>query len=171
MIRVASRWLFALLSAFLVSAFAADPQSSWVFDSAKPNPDPSNSTALPSDEEQVYGAILDQVRYWNAHDIEHYMELLWKSPDLLVIIDGEQIMGWAELLATYQRGYPDRSEMATVTLQRVKIQKLSSDFYLALTWFTFRTHGKNAFSTDTMIFRKFPEGWKVVNGHSSFLEP
>jgi len=111
------------------------------------------------------------VRYWNAHDIEHYMELLWKSPDLLVVVDGQQILGWAEVLAAYQRGYPDRSEMATVSLQRVKIQRLSSEFYLALTWFTFRIRDKDAFSTDTMIFRRFPEGWKIISGHSSFLEP
>jgi ketosteroid isomerase-like protein len=168
--RIAFQWFLMPVSLFLAPAFAADPESTWVFDSittAVPTGSPSKST----DEQQVYQVILDQVRYWNAHDIEHYMDLLWKSPDLLVVIDGEQIMGWAEILATYQRGYPDRSEMAQVTLQRAKIQRLSPEFYLALTWFTFRTRGKDAFSTDTMIFRKFPEGWKVISGHSSFLEP
>ncbi len=170
MIRMASRWFITLLLFLSFQGFAADPQSAWVYDSIA-SPTPVGSPSVLTDEQQVYQVILDQVRYWNAHDIEHYMDLLWKSPDLLVVIDGEQIMGWAEILAAYQRGYPDRSEMATVTLQRAKIQRLSSEFYLALTWFTFRTHGKDAFSTDTMIFRRFPEGWKVISGHSSFLEP
>jgi Protein of unknown function (DUF3225). len=168
--RVTSRWLLGLLLIFLNPVLAADPQSTWVFDSIAA-PTPAGSPLTSTDEQQVYQTILDQVRYWNAHDIEHYMELLWKSPDLLVVVDGQQILGWAEILAAYQRGYPDRSEMATVTLQRAKIQRLSSEFYLALTWFTFRTHDKDAFSTDTMIFRKFPEGWKIISGHSSFLEP
>jgi hypothetical protein len=171
MIRTATRLLVAVTVFVSVDSRASDPQSTWVFDSAKTNQSLSDPEILPSDEQLVYTAILDQVRYWNARDIEHYMDQFWKSPDLLIIVDGEQIMGWAELLAAYQRGFPDRSEMPIVTLQRVKIQKLSPDFYLALSWFTFRNHGKNAFSTDTMIFRKLPDGWKVINGHSSFLEP
>jgi ketosteroid isomerase-like protein len=171
MIRALSRWILAALFLASFQGVAADPESTWVFDSIAPNPTPSASSATPTEEEQVYAAVLDQVRLWNAHDVEHYMDLFWKSRDLLLVIDGEQIMGWADILAAYQRGYPDRSEMATVTLQRAKIQKLSPDFYLALTWFTFRRRGKDAFSTDTMIFRKFPDGWKVISGHSSFLEP
>jgi ketosteroid isomerase-like protein len=129
------------------------------------------SSAATTDEQQIYAIILDQLRYWNAHDIEHYMDCFWKSPDLLVVIDGEQIMGWAELLATYQRGFPNRQEMGTITLQRVKIQRLSSDFFLALSWFTIRTRDRDSYSTDTLIFRKFPEGWKVISDHASYLEP
>jgi uncharacterized protein (TIGR02246 family) len=171
MIRTASRWLVTLLLFLSIKGFAADPQSTWVFDSVTPNPSPSDSLAAPTDDQLVYAVILDQVRYWNAHDIEHYMDLFWKSPDLLVVVDGEQIIGWAEMLAAYQRGFPDRNEMGTTTLQRVKLQRLSPEFFLALTWYTFTRNTKNSYCTDTMIFRKFPDGWKIMSGHSSFLEP
>jgi ketosteroid isomerase-like protein len=168
MINAASRWLVGTLVAFSLSGFAADPQSTWVFDSIAPKPAPSN---VPTDEEQVYTVILDQVRYWNAHDIEHYMDTYWKSPDLLAVVEGEQIIGWAGMLAAYQRGYPDRREMGAVTLQRAKLQKLSPEFFLALTWFTFTTNGKTSYCTDTMVLRKFPDGWKIISTHSSFLAP
>ncbi len=171
MIRTASRWLVTLLLSASIPAFAANPQSAWVFDSVSPKPSPSTSPTVPTEEEQVYAVILDQVRYWNAHDIEHYMDTYWKSPDLLVVIEGEQIIGWAEMLAAYQRGFPDRTEMGAIALQRVKIQKLSSEFFLALSWYTFTRNAKNSYCTDTMIFRKLPEGWKVITSHGSFLEP
>lgn len=171
MIRMASRWFFALALFFLVPAFAGNPQSSWVYDSVKPTPSPSESPAALTDQEQVYHVILDQLRYWNAHDIEHYMDCFWKSPDLLLVNDGEQVMGWAEVLATYQRGFPNRAEMGTVTLQRVKLQRLGPDVFLGLSWFVVRTNGKDSYSTDTMIFQRFPEGWKVISDHSSYLEP
>jgi hypothetical protein len=172
MIRVASTWFFALLLPLsLYGQAAVDPSSTWVFDSITPQPSPFASSTDLTDTHQVYSIILDQVRYWNAHDIEHYMDLFWKSPDLLVITDAEQVMGWAELLAAYQRGYHDRSEMGTVTLQRVKLQKLSPEFFLGLSWYAVRTHGKDSFASDTMIFRKFQDGWKVINSHSSFLQP
>jgi ketosteroid isomerase-like protein len=169
MIRMAPGWFLALALFFLVPAFAGSPQSSWVFDSVKPSPSPSESAA--TDDEQVYKVILDQVRYWNAHDIEHYMDCFWKSPDLLVVNDGEQVMGWAEVLATYQRGFPNRAEMGTMTLQRAKLQRLGPDFFLGLSWFVVRTNGKDSYSTDTMIFQRLSEGWKIVSDHSSYLEP
>jgi hypothetical protein len=171
MIRMPSRWLAVALFCVSYQGFAADPQSTWVFDSITPKSSPSDSLAEPTDEEQVYSVILDQIRYWNAHDIEHYMETYWQSPDLLVISDARQVMGWAELLAAYKRGYPNLSEMGTATLQRVKLQRLSPDFFLSLTWYAVRLNSKDSYATDTMIFRKFPEGWKIINAHSSFLEP
>jgi ketosteroid isomerase-like protein len=171
MIRTGIRWLLAALASFSVHSLVADTQSTWVFDSAKPTPTPSGSPDPLTDQEQVYSVILDQLRYWNAHDIERYMECFWKSPDLLVVNDGEQVMGWAEILATYQRGFPNRAEMGSITLQRVKLQRLGPDFYLGLSWFVVRLNGKDSYATDTMIFRRFPEGWKVVSDHSSYLEP
>jgi hypothetical protein len=167
----ASRWVAAALVSLSFQGLASDPQSTWVYDSAKPSPSPSESSSSTTDEEQIYAVILNQLRYWNAHDIEHYMDCFWKSSDLLVVIDGEQIMGWAELLATYQRGFPNRQEMGTITLQRVKIQRLSSDFFLALSWFTIRIRDRDSYSTDTLIFRKLPEGWRVISDHASYLEP
>jgi ketosteroid isomerase-like protein len=171
MIRTASRWFIVALLSFSVPAFAGDPQSTWVYDSVRPTPSPTSSPATPTDEQQVYNVILDQLRYWNAHDIERYMECFWKSPDLLVVNDGEQVLGWAEVLATYQRGFPNRDQMGSVTLQRVKLQKLGPDFFLGLSWFVVRTNGRDSYSTDTMIFQRFPEGWKVISDHSSYLEP
>jgi ketosteroid isomerase-like protein len=171
MIRMSSRWLLTVLLSFSIPAFAADPQSTWVYDSVKPSPSPSNSPAQQTDEEQVYNVILDQVRYWNAHDIEHYMDCFWKSPDLLVVNDGEQVMGWAEVLATYQRGFPNRAEMGSMTLQRVRLQRLGPDFFLGLSWFVVGINGKNSYSTDTMVFQRLSEGWRIVSDHSSYLEP
>jgi ketosteroid isomerase-like protein len=168
---MASRCLTALLFLVPFRGFAQEPPSTWTYDSVRPSPSPSNSPATPSDEEQVYKVILDQVKYWNAHDIEHYMECFWKSPDLLVVNDGEQVIGWAEVLATYQRGFPNRNEMGVSTLQRVKIERLGENFFLALSWFTIHANGRDSYSTDTMIFRKFPEGWKIISDHSSYLEP
>ena len=108
MSRTASRWSITLLLFLSVQAFAADPQSTWVYDSAKPSPSPSESSRATTDEEQIYAVILDQLRYWNAHDIEGYMEVYWKSPELLVVVDAEQFNGWQQLHDSYINGYPDR---------------------------------------------------------------
>jgi uncharacterized protein (TIGR02246 family) len=144
------------------------PYGDWTFDSNKP----ATTQGTPqADDREIYGVINQMVALWNAHDIEHYMELFWKSDNLLVVSDGEQILGWNNLLATYQRSYPNRNEMAILTLERVKIQSLGPDLALALTWWTVQCAGRNSYCTDTSVFRKFADGWKVVTDHATFIAP
>jgi ketosteroid isomerase-like protein len=169
--RVLSTFFAAALFFLSSAGFAGDSQSTWVFDSVAPSATASEPGITQTDAQQVYAVILDQINYWNVHDIERYMNTYWKSPDLLVVVEGEQIIGWAEMLAAYQRGFPNRNEMGAVTLQRVKLQQISPEFFLALSWYTFTKNTKNSYCTDTMIFRKLPEGWKIITSHASFLEP
>ena len=100
-----------LIAIFLISLsqalVAQDGQSygEWTFDSNKPA---VPSTPATADDQAIYGVISQMVALWNAHDIEHYMECFWKSDNLLIVSDGEQVIGWSNLLATYQRSYPNR---------------------------------------------------------------
>jgi hypothetical protein len=68
---------------------------------------PANSSASVVDTQQVYGILLKMLDRWNAHDIEGYMEVYWKSPELLVVVDAEQFNGWQQLHDSYINGYPD----------------------------------------------------------------
>jgi hypothetical protein len=52
---------------------------------------------------------------WNAHDIEGYVEVYCKSPDLLVVVDAEQFNGWQQLHDSYLNGYPDRNAIIRST--------------------------------------------------------
>src|SRR3984893_11252267 len=100
--RTASKWVAAALVSLSFQGLASDPRSTWVFDSVTPSRTPSESTAEPSEAQQVYAVILNQINYWNAHDIEHYMDTYWKSPDLLVGVEGEQIIGKYPCSAQYR---------------------------------------------------------------------
>ena len=66
---------------------------------------------------------------------------------------------------------PNRNEMGVLSLERVKIQSLGPDLALALNWWTVRCGDRNFYSTDTAVFRKFPDGWKVVTDHATFIAP
>jgi hypothetical protein len=53
---------------------------------------PANSSVSKPDDQQVYEILLNMLDRWNAHDIEGHLEAYWKSPELLVVIDSEQLM-------------------------------------------------------------------------------
>jgi hypothetical protein len=68
-------------------------------------------TASKTDAQQIYAVLLKMFDRWNAHDIEGYLEVYWKSPELLVIVDSEQFNGWQQLHNSYVNGYLDRNSM------------------------------------------------------------
>jgi hypothetical protein len=59
----------------------------------------------------LYEVLFKMLDRWNAHDIEGHLNVYWKSPRLLVVIDSEQFNGWQQLHDSYINGYPDRNAM------------------------------------------------------------
>jgi hypothetical protein len=145
----------------------AQEGNGWQFDSLG-----LNRTTPESDAQQVYDVLLKMLDRWNAHDIEGYLEVYWKSSELLVMIDSEQFNGWKRLHDSYIDGYPDRNAMGFINPERSRVRLLKPDFALALTWWsvTFPTFKRKVVGNTTMNLQKFDDGWKVVASHSSTAE-
>jgi uncharacterized protein (TIGR02246 family) len=122
-------------------------------------------------EKEIYEQLNRMADAWNRHDIDAYLDGYWRSDDLVIVVEGENLRGWDLLSKAYHSGYPNLEEMGTLTLDRVQIHLLSPDLGFALTWFTASFPKKKEFGTDTVILKKLPEGWRVAISHSSFVEP
>jgi uncharacterized protein (TIGR02246 family) len=142
----------------------AQEQSGWQFDSLG-----ANSSATKSDAQQVYEVLLKMLDRWNAHDIEGYLEVYWKSPDLLVVVDAEQFNGWQQLHDSYLNGYPDRNAMGFIQPKRIQVKLLKPDLALALTWWSvsFPNSKQKVVGNTTINLQKFDDGWKIVASHTS----
>jgi hypothetical protein len=156
--------LSALSSCLSVSA---QEREGWQYDSLG-----SKSDATKPDAQRVYEVLLNMVDRWNAHDIEGHLDAYWKSPELLVVIDSEQVNGWQELHDSYVRGYPDRSAMGFIEPGRVQVRLLTPDLALALTWWTinFPSSPQKVVGNTTMNLQKVAGDWKIVASHSSTNE-
>src|ERR1700674_3341986 len=136
----------------------------WQFDSLQ-----ANSSISKPDAQQVYDVLLKMLDRWNAHDIEGYLDVYWKSPELLIVVDSEQFNGWQQLHDSYCNGYPDRAAMGFIQPKRIQVKLLKPDMALALTWWsiTFPTSKQTVVGNTTMDLQKFDDGWKVIAAHSS----
>jgi beta-aspartyl-peptidase (threonine type) len=144
----------------------------WGFDSIKPSASQTAPDSDPSDYQKIYSLLIKMPDRWNAHDLDGYLSVFWNSPDLLTVIEGEQIKGWGDLSATYHRGYTNLDEMGYFTPDRIQIQMVTPDVAVALDWWTnYGKRGKKTLGTSTVVLKKFEEGWKVVVSHTSFVEP
>ena len=145
----------------------AQEGSGWQLDSLR-----ANSTVAKPDAQQVYDVLLRMLDRWNAHDLEGHLDVYWKSPELLVVIDAEQFTGWQQLHDSYVNGYPDRNSMGYINPARIQVKLLKPDLALALTWWTisFPNSKQQVVGNTTMNLQKFEDGWKVVAAHSSTAE-
>ena len=156
--------ILAISASFGLPAAIAQEHKGWQSDSL-----PANSSASVVDTQQVYGILLKMLDRWNAHDIEGHMEVYWKSPELLVVVDAEQFNGWQQLHDSYINGYPDRSAMGFIRPKRIQVKLLKPDLALALTWWSvsFPSSKQEMVGDSTMNLQKFDGGWKIVASHTS----
>jgi uncharacterized protein (TIGR02246 family) len=156
--------LLVLLAFAFCPPVMAEEQNGWQLDSLR-----ANSSVSKPDAQQVHEVLLKMLDRWNAHDIEGYMGVYWKSPELLVVVDAEQFNGWQQLHDSYMNGYPDRSAMGFIQPKRIQVKLLKPDLALALTWWSvaFPTSKQNVVGNSTMNLQKFNEGWKIVASHTS----
>jgi beta-aspartyl-peptidase (threonine type) len=106
---------------------------------------------------------------WNAHDIDAYLKVYWRSAELLVVVDSEQFNGWQQLHDSYANGYPDPAAMGFIQPKRIQVKLLRPDLALALTWWsiTFPNSKQKTVGNTTMDLQKFDDGWKIIAAHSS----
>ena len=151
--------------AFLATPIAADPKT----DLDTINQQKVAGAADP--EKEIYDEVNRAVDAWNHHNLDGYLDSFWRSDSLVVVVEGETVRGWDLLSKALHLGYPNPSEMGSLTLDRVQVQMLSSDIGMAVTWDTVSFPKKKEFGTSTIVMKKLPEGWRVVVMHTSFVEP
>ncbi|HEY0793189.1 MAG TPA: hypothetical protein VGD78_19145 [Chthoniobacterales bacterium] len=143
----------------------------WGSGSTAPTPRPRTDDFL-QEEGEIKAAVTQMVTYANAHDLEHYLLFFWQSPDLQIVSDGAEIRGWAELKAAYERSYPNKTDLGSFSLEKIKVQHLGPGLALTLSWWTvIQPGGHRTYCTDSSIFQHFADGWKIITEHSSTFTP
>ncbi len=152
------------IASVLCLPLKAQEQNRWQFGAPA-----ANSSVPKPDDQQVYEIVLKMLDRWNAHDIEGYLEVYWKSPELLVVVGSEQFNGWQQLHDSYLSGYPGGTAMGFIQPKRVQVRLLKPDLALALTWWsvTFPSSKQPIVGNSTMNLQKFDDGWKIVASHTS----
>jgi uncharacterized protein (TIGR02246 family) len=156
--------IFATLAVAFSPPVIAQEQKGW-----RPESYPENSAVPNADAELVYGVLLKMLDRWNAHDIEGYMEVYWKSPELLVVVDAEQFIGWQQLHDSYINGYPDPAGMGFIQPKRIQVKLLNPGLALAITWWSvsFPNAKQAVVGNSTMNLQKLDGRWKIIASHTS----
>ena len=124
--------------------------------------------------QQVIKAILStQVEAWNRGDIEAFMVGYAKSEEILFV--GKEVKrGYKGLLERYRRDYPDAAAMGKLRFSDLEVRMLGADHATVLgRYHLTRTEagGGDAQGIFTLIFEKTGGHWKIIQDHTTALDP
>lgn len=110
-----------------------------------------------------------QVDAWNRGDLEAFMAGYWKSSDLVFFSNGTETRGWQETLDRYRARYQaEGKQMGTLDFPQLDFSMLGTETVLTRgRWRLTMPDGKELSGMTSVIFRKLPEGWRIVHDHSS----
>ena len=123
----------------------------------------------PVQEAAIRRVLQNQVQAWNRHDLEGFMAGYWNSPELTFFSGATETQGWQATLERYLKKYqaPD-AEMGKLEMTGIQVEMLGPQAaFVRGRWHLTLSNDKQPHGLFTLIFREFPEGWRVVHDHSS----
>ena len=119
--------------------------------------------------EEIRQVIVKQQNAWNRGDLEEFMAGYWNSLELTFFSGARESKGWQAALDRYKKSYQSAGhEMGKLEFANLRIEMLGpesafvrGEFHLTM------SDGKTPHGLFTLIFRRFPEGWKIVHEQSA----
>jgi beta-aspartyl-peptidase (threonine type) len=115
-------------------------------------------------------SVLDrQVADWNKGDLDGFLAGYWKSPAVVFQSGGQRFDGWEAMRDRYRRRYQAEGRaMGRLVFSGLDVEPLGPEAALARgRWQLTMPDGSTPGGLFTVIFRKLPEGWKIVHDHTS----
>jgi len=136
-------------------------------------------SAAPAAKEQVPSDAVSEIRSvirmqqdaWNHGDIDRFMNGYAHSRHTVFVSEDTVRRGWKTVRDRYREKYSNRAKMGFLTFSGLEIRPLSPDSAVALGRWELQRAKDRPHGRFTLIFRRLPEGWRIVHDHTSAAPP
>jgi uncharacterized protein (TIGR02246 family) len=119
-------------------------------------------------EDAIKKVLDDQAAAWNKGDLDTFMKGYWNSPELTFFSGANKAQGWQATLDRYNKRYrADGKEMGQLTFSEVKIEMLGPDSAFVRGRFELVMAKEKPTGQFTLIFKRMPDGWRIIHDHTS----
>jgi ketosteroid isomerase-like protein len=122
-------------------------------------------------EAQIRAVLSEQQAAWNRADIAAFMKGYWSSPELTFAGSGGVTRGWQPVLERYRERYRDAQAMGHLDFSELEVHLLGNDAAFVLGRWHLKREKDEPGGVFTLVFQRFPEGWRIVHDHTSADEP
>lgn len=113
-------------------------------------------------------AVLDEQRAdWNRGDVESFMKAYWHSPEVTFAGKSGLTRGWDTVMGRYKKNYADAQAMGQLDFTELEVHPLGKDAAYVLGRWHLKRASDELGGFFTLVFQRFPEGWRIVHDHTS----
>jgi beta-aspartyl-peptidase (threonine type) len=121
-----------------------------------------------ADETAVRKVLDDQVAAWNKGDLDAFMSGYWNDDALAFTSNGAETAGWKATKERYEKKYKSEGkEMGRLSFSDLKFEGLSPNAAVVRGVFILVTSKGTPTGRFTLVFRRFPDSWKITHDHTS----
>ena len=124
-----------------------------------------------ADREAIHAVLRAQQAAWNRGDVDAFLVGYWHSPELTFSGSSGVSRGWDGVMARYKKTYPDRAAMGQLDFSELEFRFLGTDAALVLGKWHLKRESGDVGGVFSLVFQRFPEGWKIIHDHTSAVAP
>jgi ketosteroid isomerase-like protein len=132
---------------------------------------PSDSSATENSPgtavSEIRAVLSAQQEAWNRGDIDAFMNGYARAETTLFVSGDEVTRGWETVRDRYLKKYSDRARMGTLTFSDLEIEPLGPNSAVVLGRWELKRTSDTPHGRFTLIFRRTPDGWRIVHDHTS----
>jgi beta-aspartyl-peptidase (threonine type) len=157
-------FLAAFTLVLIFSAFLMNSQKPTSAATPTPPPPDKQDAKIAADVRAVLDA---QVAAWNHGDIDAFMDGYWRSTATAFVSGDHVTRGWQTVMDHYKKSYDSREKMGTLAFTELEITPLGKDAASALGRWQLTRAKDTPHGYFTLLFRRTPQGWRIVQDHTS----
>jgi ketosteroid isomerase-like protein len=120
-----------------------------------------------ADKAAILAVLNAQQAAWNRGDLDAFLTGYWHSPELTFSGSSGISRGWDGVLARYKKNYPDRAAMGELDFSELEFRFLGPNAALVLGHWHLKREKGDIGGVFSLVWQRFPEGWKIVHDHTS----
>jgi ketosteroid isomerase-like protein len=124
-----------------------------------------------ADRGAIHAELSAQQASWNRGDVDAFLVGYWHSPELTFSGSNGMSRGWDGVMARYKKTYPDRAAMGQLDFSELEFRFLGPDAALVLGKWHLKRESGDIGGVFTLVWQRFPDGWKIVHDHTSAVAP
>ena len=135
-----------------------------------------SESPVPSVQDQLRSLLGEMIQAANAHDTDRFMSVYVHSPSLIVTFDDLTMRGWQAVRDQQLQWWNNGKTDAVYRLRSApEITAISPEVVATLQSMDVTSTGPGGAKATvhvvaTSIWRKLPEGWRIVLAHESLLQ-
>ena len=127
----------------------------------------AESEQPPNSVAEIQSVLSAQRDAWNRGDIDAFMNGYARSASTVFVSEDEVRRGWETVRDRYRIRYSDRAKMGTLSFSDIEVTMLSPDAAVVLGLWRLERANDEPHGRFTLIFKRLPEGWRIVHDHTS----